>query len=354
MPCVGCEVVPNLPRGDIKLYLAPKLAHTLATTSRGLQDAGWTVEQVEGAVLSVDVPTDRARELLEDLGRIMTSPEQSNCPAMMLNSSDAFGIGQLAAMTPLRVLVARKESEWLSELLTEERLRMHFQPILHADGSDVFAFEALARGIGRDKELIQPNALFGAARSADLMFHLDRAARVAAIRQGHAAGIHENLFINFNPTSVYDPTFCLKTTFDAVNALGTSPDRYVFEVVETDHISDTGHLKAILAEYRRQGFRVALDDLGAGYSSLNLMQSIRPDFVKLDREMIDGVSGSRYLASITSRLIDMAHDLDVKLIAEGIETREDWDWLRERQVDLVQGYLFARPSATPERPSITV
>ena len=352
MACIGCEAVPSLPQGDIRLYLAPKLAHTRAMTVRGLRDAGWDVEDIDSTVLAVGVPDGQAPALLGDLDRVMTSPEQSNCPAVMLDSGQAFGISHLADMTPLRVLIARKNSSWLGELLAEDRLEMHFQPVLRADGSKVFAFEALARGVDAEGQLIQPNRLFGAARDADLMFHLDRAARIAAIRQAHGAGIHETLFINFNPTSVYDPSFCLKTTFDAVNAIGTSPARYVFEVVETDHISDHGHLKNILAEYRHHGFRVALDDLGAGYSSLNLLQGIRPDFVKLDREMVDGVSSSRYLASITSRLINMAKELDVQLIAEGIETREDWDWLQDHGVDFVQGFYFARPSATPERPAM--
>lgn len=353
MACIGCEVVPSLPQGDIKLYLAPKLAHTRATTVRGLRDAGWEVEDIDNTVLAVGVPDGQSTALLDDLDQVMTSPEQSNCPAVMLDSGQTFGIGHLADMTPLRVLIARKNSTWLSELLSEQRLEMHFQPILRADGSEVFAFESLVRGIGADDERIPPDRLFGAAREADLMFHLDRAARIAAIRQAHAAGINETLFINFNPTSVYDPSFCLRTTFDAVNAIGTKPENYVFEVVETDHISDHAHLKNILAEYRHHGFRVALDDLGAGYSSLNLLQGIRPDFVKLDREMIDGVSGSRYLASITSRLIDMARELDVQLIAEGIESREDWEWLRDRDVDFVQGFYFARPAAIPVRPRMT-
>ncbi|MCK8516010.1 EAL domain-containing protein [Methylonatrum kenyense] len=352
MACIGCEVVPSLPQGDIRLYLAPKLAHTRAVAARGLRDAGWIVEDIDGAVLVVKVADGQSATLLDDLDQVMTSPEQSNCPAVMLDPGQPFGIRQLADTTPLRVLIARQKSAWLSELLTDERLEMHFQPILHADGGGVFAFESLVRGIGADGKRIPPNDLFGAAREADLLFHLDRAARVAAIRQAHGAQIDETLFINFNPTSVYEPSFCLKTTFDAVNAIGTCPANYVFEVVETDHISDHGHLKNILAEYRNHGFRIALDDLGAGYSSLNLLQGIRPDFVKLDREMVDGVSGSRYLASITSRLISMARELDVQLIAEGIENREDWEWLQEQGVDYVQGFYFARPSATPERPAM--
>ncbi|PWG64354.1 EAL domain-containing protein [Spiribacter halobius] len=351
MACEGCEVIPRLGETAARLYLAPKLAHTRGRALRQLRDAGWEVTRLEGGVLYVDVPEGGIPGLLESLAGMLTRPELGNCPAVVLTAGAQFEVRHLGGMVPLSVLVARQEDGWLGELLAEERLEMHFQPILHADdGERVFAYEALARGIGADGSLIRPDRLFGAARATELMFHLDRAARVAAIRQAAAHGITENVFINFNPTSVYDPVFCLKTTFDEVNRLNTDPGRYVFEVVETDEVEDAGHLEAILREYRRQGFRVALDDLGAGYGSLDLLQNIRPDFVKLDRAMVDGVAADGYRASITGRLIQMAKDLEVTVIAEGVERVEDWIWLREREVDLVQGFHFARPARTPPRP----
>lgn len=352
MACPGCEIVPTFRSDASRMYLAPRLDHTRATAIRQLRARGWRVERLENNVFFVAIDEGQTEALLEDLSWMLSRPEQSNCPAVLLPEDSEFGLRHLGAMEPLGVLVARQEHRWLGDLLSEDRLRMHFQPILHADsGREVFAFECLARGEGRDGALISPAQLFPAARASDLMFHLDRAARVAAIREAATQGIRENVFINFNPTSVYDPVFCLRTTFDEVERLGTSPEQYVFEVVETDLVQDPGHLEAILKEYRRHGFRVALDDLGAGYGSLNLMQGIRPDFVKLDRGMVDGVSANSYLASMTARLIDMARDLGVQIIAEGIETREDWEWLRAQGVDFVQGFYFARPAAVPPRPA---
>lgn len=155
------------------------------------------------------------------------------------------------------------------------------------------------------------------------------------------------MFINFNPTAIYDPGFCLRTTFKEVRRLGIDPANFVFEVVETDSVTDETHLKSILEEYRRQGFRIALDDLGAGFGSLTLLKQIRPDFIKLDRELVDGVHWDNYKASITAHLIRMGKDLQVRIIAEGIEQPEDWHWLRERGVDYVQGFHFARPASPP-------
>ncbi|MFV8834868.1 EAL domain-containing protein [Aquisalimonas sp.] len=351
MACQGCEVVPTMQAQAGRLYLAPKLAHTRATAIRQLQRRGWAVEHLEDNVFYVEVDDGEPEGLLEELSGILSRPEQSNCPAVLLERETDFHVRHLADMVPLGVLISRLEHQWLGRMLEEERLEMHFQPILHAEnGKDIFAFECLVRGIGLDGGLVRPDQLFTAARATDLMFHMDRACRIAAIRQAAAQDITENVFINFNPTSVYDPVFCLQTTFDEVNRQGSEPGRYVFEVVETDLVEDPSHLEAILREYRRHGFRVALDDLGAGYGSLSLMQSIRPDFVKLDRGMIDGVSQDDYRASITSRLIDMARDLDVQIIAEGIETVADWEWLKSQKVDFVQGFHFARPAAIPPRP----
>ena len=351
MACPGCEIVPKLRTDASRLYMAPKLSHTASVTMRQLGDKGWHVEPLEDTAFYVSLEQGHAEGLLDDLSAIMSRPEQSNCPAALLPDDQEFGVRHLGAMEPLGVLIARQEHKWLSQLLDDERIEMHFQPIIHtSSGKDIFAYECLARGIGQNGELIRPDQLFSAARAADLMFHMDRAARIAAIRDAHAQGITENVFINFNPTSVYDPVFCLQTTFNEVRRLQTSPERYVFEVVETDLVEDSGHLEDILREYRRHGFRVALDDLGAGYGSLNMLQSIRPDFVKLDRGMIDGVSQDSYRASITGRLIDMSKDLGVSVIAEGIEREEDWHWLRDREVDFVQGFYFARPARVPPRP----
>lgn len=352
MPCKGCEVLPAPATGAGRLYLAPRLEHTLNQTANALKERQWPVETVSDGVFAVSLREHQIETLVGQLSELMSTNEQMACPALVLPDGVRFGLQHLAEMMPLNVLVGRQNFRWLTDLLRSDRLEMHFQPIVHAANSaTVFAYEALARGVDEDGSLIAPAQLFAAARATDLMFHMDRAARVAAIRQSRQHGIAEQVFINFNPTSVYDPVFCLQTTFNEVKQLGADPRRFVFEVVETDLVDDPRHLRNILREYRRHGFRVALDDLGAGYSSLNLMQSIRPDFVKLDREMVHGVSTNSYLASITARLIDMARDLGVAIIAEGIEQAEDWAWLRERRVDYGQGFLFGRPSRVPAAPA---
>jgi EAL domain-containing protein (putative c-di-GMP-specific phosphodiesterase class I) len=97
---------------------------------------------------------------------------------------------------------------------------------------------------------------------------------------------------------------------------------------------------------------VALDDLGAGFSSLNLLTELRPDFVKMDMHLIRGVDQNDYKARILGSLIDLAHKLEIPVVAEGVETVAEWQWLRAAGADLVQGYLFAKPGAEPPLPVV--
>jgi EAL domain-containing protein (putative c-di-GMP-specific phosphodiesterase class I) len=238
-------------------------------------------------------------------------------------------------------------------MLAEDRLETHFQPIVSAaDPASVFGYECLLRGREPGGELVFPGRLFSTAREAELLFQLDRAARVAAIRGAHTHGLTCRVFANFNPTAIYDAAYCLRTTIREVEQCRLRPDQVVFEVVETDEVRDASHLLRILEVYRNAGFQVALDDLGSGYGSLGLLARLRPDYVKLDMELIRNVDQDPYKAQVASKLLELARELGVTTIAEGIETRAEWEWCRSHGADFVQGYLFARPAAPPPLPTV--
>ena len=140
---------------------------------------------------------------------------------------------------------------------------------------------------------------------------------------------------------------CLRSTVEAIDKAGIRHEQVVFEVVESDNLGNLKHLRTVLKYYRDAGFTVALDDLGSGYSGLNLLHQLRPDFVKLDMELIRNVHCDRYKASITEKLLEIAQALNIQTVAEGIECIEELDWLRERGTNFAQGYLLAKPSAIP-------
>ena len=257
------------------------------------------------------------------------------------------------ASRPLGTLCAQTRERWLGELLDERRLLAHFQPIVEAGGEHaIFGFECLMRGVrsGEDTALIYPDALLAAARDADLLFQLDLAARLAAITGAAHYGIKEAVFINFSPAAIYDPAFCLRSTIAAIGEVGLRPEQIVFEVTESEKTpASTGHLRNILDHYRRAGFRVALDDVGSGYSSLVLVGDIRPDFVKLDKELTSGAVSDQFRAVIAEKLIEAALRTGMGVVAEGIETAAAAEWFRSRGVPYLQGYYFARPAAIPPR-----
>lgn len=118
-------------------------------------------------------------------------------------------------------------------------------------------------------------------------------------------------------------------------------------MVESDNPQDLAHLRAVLQYYRDAGFLVALDDLGSGYSGLNLLHQLRPDFIKLDMELIRDVHHDLYKASITAKLLEIAQNLNIQTVAEGIECIEELTWLRNHGATFAQGYLIAKPAAVP-------
>ncbi|WP_226086486.1 EAL domain-containing protein [Mesobacillus sp. S13] len=233
------------------------------------------------------------------------------------------------------------ESQWIDEVIRKELVTCHAQPILDGAG-EVYAYEMLARFHSEDGSIIYPGEIFGAARKRDRLYALDRICRMAAVRA--AAFTDKKVFINFIPTSIYSPEFCLRSTTLLANRLGVHPGRLVFEVVETENVEDTDHLKRILAFYKEKGFRYALDDVGEGYSTLELLAELQPHYMKLDMKYVQGVSNDQQKQQTALAFLAEAVKLGSVPLAEGIEEQEDFDWLKEKGYKLFQGYLFGRPA----------
>jgi EAL domain-containing protein (putative c-di-GMP-specific phosphodiesterase class I) len=348
--CARCATVPEPPSSTGTLYLAPPLAHTMGNLRRTLRGLAIPFEEPGERIVSVPLKPGRLDEVVTALAGVLSASERRDTRSLLLGDGAPFSIASLLETLPLSTLTAQIQERWLAEMIREGRLTSHFQPIVRADApGEVYAYECLLRGQDADGSLRAPTAMYDAARDADLLFQLDRAARITAIREAVRHRIRERLFINFNPSSIYDPVYCLKSTVAAIEEAGIDPSRIVFEVVESDHVDVD--LLGIMATYRRAGFGVALDDLGAGYGSLNLLSRLRPDVVKLDMKLVRNVHIDSYKAEITSQLLAMARHLGVATVAEGIESAEELAWFRDHGADFVQGYYIARPASPPPRHS---
>lgn len=303
-------------------------------------------------MLTVPLVDDVARRIWPALRTRFTPRDQER-------SKGAVTVGNrptlrdLVRMPTLATLVAAMEGEWLAAMLQDERLESHFQPIVHvADPAIVFGYEALVRGRAGDGTLVTPQQLYAAGRAAGLLFALDRLARLSAVRGAAAHGVTTRLFINISPSSLAGTDEHLDATCEALAEAGVPPAAVVFEIVESERIDDVPKLLRVLERYREAGFRVALDDLGAAYSSLALLSQLRPDFVKLDMALVRGIEADRYRAEIVARFLESARALGIQTVAEGIETEPEWRWFQAQRADLAQGFLFARPGVPPPLPMV--
>jgi len=284
-----------------------------------------------------------------DLGAAVSEPEARRAQALFVAGEADPSLDDFGRIVSLHELHVATQTGWLLEQFEGGGITSHFHPIVHVgDTSRIFAHEALLRGRGRNGEPLEPLTILQNAREAGLFQQLDLAACRCAIREAAHLDRSVTVFINFSPAMMDDAESALRTTVAAIDAAGLAPERFVFEVIEADRIENAGQLKRVLDAYRRDGFRVALDDLGAGWSTLNLVHRLRPDFIKLDRDLIREVNVDRVKDLIASKLLEIGHGLGIRTIVEGVETPQELQWARARGADFVQGFLIAKPG--PSRP----
>ncbi len=348
-PCSRCETVPNKIKGSGGLYLWFPVSHTLNKTLSALAKARLEYLLLEdGKCLYILIDRKGTERFNNTALSILTTQELKETKVLWMPGIEQPKLCDFSRMTSLDSFINFSNSDWLLDLLSQERITTHFQPIVYtSDTSKIFAQEALLRGIDEQGKLIPPNRIFAQAESAGIIFQLDALARTRAIREAKVYEMKELLFINFSPTSVYDPATCLRITVEAIDESGIPHSNIVFEVAESRHPPDMSHLMKILNFYREAGFLIALDDFGSGASNLNLMHQLRPDFIKLDMELIRNVHQDYYKALITEKMLEIACQLEIKTIAEGVETLEEFEWVRQRGATFVQGYLIAKPTSPP-------
>ena len=352
--CMRCEVpaAPNDGDGDLHCWFpAPHVANKVRAMLGGM---GFPVRESAGGGMAWFIPVGALDGVADALRTRLSKVECEDTRALMTGAGSALVPDDLARVEPLSRLLARRSSQWLLSMLTEQRITSYFQPIMHASAPGVvYGHEALLRGQAAHGELVSPGVMFAAARDAGLLFPLDLAARRSAITSAQRVQLQGALFVNFAPTAIYDPASCLRSTVAAVDQAGIARHDVVFEIVETDRAHDATHLRNILDFYRTAGFRVALDDVGAGYSSLNLIHELHPDLLKLDMELIRGVDADPYKARLVANLLDVAAALQIDTLAEGIETEGELRWVQDHGAKYVQGYLLGRPAAMPVSPAET-
>ncbi|MDD3517759.1 MAG: EAL domain-containing protein, partial [Chromatiales bacterium] len=236
----------------------------------------------------------------------------------------------------------------LDRILGARRLQPLFQPIVSLRARRIMGYEGLIRGPS-DSPLHAPAPLFEAARRSGQLFELDLLCRQVLIKAFVRRGLQGRLFLNVNPLAMGDPRAVQGETLKALHRMGLSPEQVVIELTEQQPIDDYDLMRRAVAHYRRMGFSIALDDLGAGYSSFRHWSELKPDFVKIDMRFVQNAHNDPAKREFIRSFREISHTLGARLIAEGIEVHEEFEIIRGLDVEYGQGYYFGRPNADPPR-----
>ena len=299
-------------------------------------------------LIAVEGDASRLQDLCGRFGDHFTASQLSRIRCTMLPAGVRPSAGDLMHSQNLQQLMDWVDGQWLDGLLADSRLVTFFQPIVsNLNPRQVFGYECLVRGCADDGGLIPAHRLFSAARATGKMSKLDHAARLMSIQTVEKKKLGQTIFINFNPRHLDDSFTGLTETIELAVRSNMPADQFVFEVVESDEIDDVEKLLKVVEFCREAGCRVALDDIGTGYNSLNLMAVIKPDFIKLERDLVTNVDSDPYKSCVAGKLLELARELDIRTVVEGIETVGEWRWAVDRGSDYCQGFLFGRPEREP-------
>lgn len=207
-------------------------------------------------------------------------------------------------------------------------------------------YEALSRGPA-DSPLHYPAKLFNIAIETGNLLALEQVCREAALKQLTTLEANQHLFLNMNAEVIKDPKFQGGLTKAFLIEKGLNPAQVTFEITERTAISDFESFTKSLNHYRQQGYCIAVDDAGAGYSSLEAIAALRPDYIKLDRSIVYGIDKDPLKQAMLDAMINLAAVINSQLIAEGIETAEELSFLIKKEVHYGQGYFLSRPAFPP-------
>jgi EAL domain-containing protein (putative c-di-GMP-specific phosphodiesterase class I) len=291
---------------------------------------------VEGLVLAGPAWTDRLKDLLNTLAQ----SERACLFAVRLNDDQALPL-------PADTLLDRSRTDWFPDFLSHGQMKPHFQPIVELETGKVFGREALMRGkLGAIE--VRGGELLAAAEAHDALFSFDYRARTAALEIGlPLMPDGEVLFVNLDPRAVLDVEGSLRTTWPVVGRLGADPSRICLELVKPERCPDRDMLGELVVAHRKRGALVALDDMSGGTESLHYLELLRPDVVKIDNALTAGIQHSAARRRLVSAVVDCAHELGCKVVAEGIERVDEFQAMAELRVDLGQGFYFGQPTERP-------
>jgi EAL domain-containing protein (putative c-di-GMP-specific phosphodiesterase class I) len=226
-------------------------------------------------------------------------------------------------------------------------LEVHYQPVVDGRDRSVVACEALLRWRHPENGLITPKEFIPVAEETGLIVELGEWVLRQACRDAAEWPSHIRVAVNFSPKQ-FQQKDMTKVIESALQDAGLDADRLEVEITETTLMQDTDEALQKIAALRKLGVRLSLDDFGTGYCSLAYLHLFPVDKVKIDRSFVQDITSTRKTQAIVGAIAILAQELNMDLVAEGVETDEQFDCLLEKNVVLIQGYLFSRPAQVAE------
>jgi EAL domain-containing protein (putative c-di-GMP-specific phosphodiesterase class I) len=303
-------------------HVDEELPVVLMTGAPDLDTAARAIELGASQYLLKPVAADR---LYQALAKAVTARRASRMRSDALDSLEDFPTIVTDADGPLRDRFSMAMS----------KIWMAYQPILRRDGA-LFAYEALMRS--DDEEIRSPGDLLDAAERLSLVIELGRIVRERATGLVHRSTANFSLFVNLHSLDLMDELL----TSPAAPLSAIAP-RVVLEITERAALHDLGEVKAKMTDLRAMGYRIALDDLGAGYAGLTSFAELEPEIVKLDMGLVRDIDKTPVKRKLVASVMQLSRDLGIMVVGEGVETEGERDVLVDLGCDLLQGYLFGKP-----------
>ncbi|AGB41599.1 diguanylate cyclase (GGDEF) domain-containing protein [Halobacteroides halobius DSM 5150] len=239
--------------------------------------------------------------------------------------------------------MTEKIAQQLNKIINNKQIRSVFQPIISLKTGDILGYEILSRG-PQGSILESPYHLFKAAKEFNQLSDLGRICREQALLSAQKLDDDYTIFINVDPGVICEQGAEIENTEEIINQFSISQKEVVMELTEETSIDDLQGFKLALDNYQEQGYKVAIDDTGAGYSGLQSIVSIPYNYIKLDRSLVSNIDRDPVKKALLKSFVKFADEINSQVIAEGIEREEELDTLIEMGVDYGQGYLIARPN----------
>ena len=231
----------------------------------------------------------------------------------------------------------------LQRIIIEQHIYSVFQPIVDMETLEILGYEALSRG-PKDTEFASPLLLFTFAAECGLSFELDRLCRKKAFGSIQELKTDKKIFVNTLTMTIHDPEFRGIYLKELLEDLKIKPENVVFEVSEKMAIDNYDMFRAAMRDYTDIGIVHASDDIGTGHSDLERIMELNPGFMKIDLSFVKDIDKSYIKQEIVKAMVTLANSIGSLVIAEGVETKEEYEKLKELKVTYGQGYLFARPT----------